>query len=72
MTDPNQAEVAAMEHASYCGGQFIEGIGRTDMAVWSGDEWQSFISAICGGYVDSLLRQQADVQGAVGKVQQAA
>ena len=69
MTDPNAVELAAMAHASDRAGEYIEALGKTDMARWSAQEWASFIEAICGGYVDSLCQQQATAMEALAKVQ---
>lgn len=69
MTDPNAVELAAMAHASDRAGEYIEALGKTDMARWSQQEWASFIEAICGGYVDSLCQQQAAAMEALSKVQ---
>lgn len=69
MVDPNEHEAAAMQDAAEIAGQYIEAIGRTDMAAWSVDEWRSFVEAICGAYVDSLVARQAALNAALGKVQ---
>lgn len=69
VTDPNAIELAAMAHASDRAGEFIEALGKTDMARWSAGEWASFIEAICGGYVDSLCAAQAEAMQALAKVQ---
>ncbi len=69
VTDPNAIELAAMAHASDRAGEFIEALGKTDMARWSAGEWAAFIEAICGGYVDSLCAAQAEAMQALAKVQ---
>jgi hypothetical protein len=69
MVDPNEQEVAAMRAASDIAGQFIEAVGRTDMATWSAPDWHGFVEAICGAYVDSLVEQQIAINTAVAKVQ---
>ena len=71
MVDPNEAELAAMQAAAQCAGAFIDGIGQTDMARWPERQWHDFIATVCGGYVDSLVEQQAAVQSAMGKVRSA-
>lgn len=71
MVDPNDAELRAMEAAGFAGGEFIEALGHTDMARWSEKQWTDFIAAICGGYVDSLVAQQAEVHAATAKVRAA-
>ncbi len=69
MVDPNEHEVAAMRRAGDAAGEFIDALGRTDMATWSPAEWTSFIDVICGGYVDSLIEQQIAINAAATKVQ---
>ena len=69
MIDPNEQEIAAMRAASDIAGQFIEAVGRTDMATWSAADWHGFVEAICGAYVDALVEQQIAINAAVSKVQ---
>lgn len=68
MVDPNRHEVAAMEAASDRAGEYIEALGKTDMAQWTELEWTHFIETVCGGYVDALVEQQAAMNAAVAKV----
>jgi hypothetical protein len=68
MTDANEAELAAMKMASERGGEMIESLGQTDMALWTVDQWHGFIEAVCGGYVESLMAQQAEVAAALAKI----
>jgi hypothetical protein len=69
MVDPNDQEVAAMRAAGDIAGQYIEAVGRADMATWSEADWRGFIEAICGAYVDSLVEQQIAINTSVAKVQ---
>jgi hypothetical protein len=69
MVDPNEQEVAAMRAAGDIAGQYIEAVGRSDMASWSSEDWRGFIEAICGAYVDCLVEQQVAINVAVAKVQ---
>ena len=69
MVDPNPIELAAMGKAGARAGDYIDALGRTDMATWSAPEWKAFIDVICGGYVDALIEQQITVNAAVSKVQ---
>ncbi len=68
MIDPNPIELAAMRQAGARAGDYIDSLGRTDMAGWSEPEWTAFIAAICGGYVDALIYQQLAANEAAGKV----
>jgi len=69
MVDPNEHELAAMRRSGDAAGEFIDALGRTDMATWSPAEWSSFVETICGAYVDSLIEQQIAVNAAATKVQ---
>ncbi len=69
MVDPNEFELAAMRRAGDAAGEFIDALGRTDMAAWSSAEWVSFVETICGAYVDALIDQQISVNAAATKVQ---
>ena len=69
MVDPNDHELAASRHPRDAASQYIDALGRTDMATWSPAEWTSFVETICGGYVDSLIEQQIAVNTAAHKVQ---
>ena len=69
MVDPNEHELAAMRRAGDRAGEYIEALGRTDMAAWSPAEWTAFIDVVCGGYVDALIEQQIAVNAAAAKVQ---
>lgn len=69
MVDPNEHELAAMRRAGDAAGEFIDALGRTDMAQWTPTEWVSFVETICGAYVDSLIEQQIAINAAATKVQ---
>jgi hypothetical protein len=71
MVDPNEHELAAMAAASDRAGEFIEKLGKTDMARWTPEQWQQFIEVICGGYVDSLCAQQAAINEALARTRAA-
>lgn len=69
LIDANEFELAAMATAANRAGEFIESTQQTDMAQWTPEQWSQFIEVVCGGYVDSLMAQQAAIRGAVAKVQ---
>lgn len=54
MIDPTQHELEAMEHAGAMGGEYLEQLGKTDLAALSFEEWSTFIDAVCTGYVEKL------------------
>jgi hypothetical protein len=68
MIDANEHELAAMMQASDRAGEFIESLGKTDMAGWSREQWGQFIEVICTGYVDKLVDLRAGINTAMDKV----
>jgi hypothetical protein len=54
MIDPTPNERAAMAQGSAMGGEYLDSLGKTDLAQLSIDEWQIFIEAIVTGYCDHL------------------
>lgn len=69
MVDPNEHELAAMHAASLAGGEYLESLKKSDLSLMTEAQWLSFIEAVCGGYVDELVRRQADAMAALSKVQ---
>lgn len=67
MVDPTEHELAAMSAASDLAGEFIESVKETDMANWTREQWGQFIEIICGGYVESLCAQQAQINDSLTK-----
>ena len=43
MIDPNEHEEAALRHAGAAGGEYVESLGRTDLAQWSEKEWAMLV-----------------------------
>lgn len=54
MIDPTENEVAAMMHAGERGGEYLEVLGKSDVALMDQDEFMTFIEAVCSGYVEKL------------------
>ena len=54
MDEPNEYEISAMNQAGDVAGQYIDTIGRTDMATYTSEEWRGFVAAVCGAYVKRL------------------
>ena len=69
MVDPNEHELAAMAAASDRAGEYIESLGVSDMAQWTGQQWSQFIEVVCGGYVDELCQKQAEINEALRRAQ---
>lgn len=54
MIDPTPNESAAMIEGGRAGGAYLEGLGRTDLVLLSGAEWDTFVELIVTGYCDHL------------------
>jgi len=54
MIDPTKHEIAAMQAASPVAGEYIESIGKTDMAAFTVEEWMTLIEVIVTAYGDQL------------------
>jgi hypothetical protein len=54
MIDATPNERAAMAHGGAMGGEYLDSLGRTDLARLSVEEWHTFIEAIVTGYCDHL------------------
>jgi hypothetical protein len=59
MVDPTEHEVAAMRAASPVAGEYVESLGKTDLAAFSKDEWLALIEMIVTAYTNTL-RDLAD------------
>ena len=55
MIDPTDAELEAREHAGAMGGEYLDQLGKTDLAVLTLEEWGTFVAAVCDGYTEKLL-----------------
>jgi hypothetical protein len=47
-------EIKALEHAGDMAGEYVESLGRTDMAQFSREEWMTMIEVIVGGFSEKL------------------
>lgn len=54
MIDPTPNERAAIRYAGEMGGEYLESLGRTDLARLSEGEWLTFVEAVVTGYCDRL------------------
>jgi len=64
MIDPTESELAAMAHGGRMGGEYLESIGKSDLARLSLDEWSNFIDCVVTGYCDALRDLAAPLEGA--------
>lgn len=72
MIDPTPNETAAMEHGGRMGGEYLDSIGRTDLASLPVEQWQAFVEAVVTGYCDALRdmagRDRGRLDGMAGEV----
>ena len=54
MIDPTPNEIEAMATGGQMGGEYLESIGKSDLATLSEEEWALFLDAIVTGYCDHL------------------
>jgi len=55
MVDATPNEQAAMQEGGAMGGEYLESIGKTDLATLTGDEWTTFVECVITGYHDKLV-----------------
>lgn len=55
MTDPTVDEIKAMEAASAPAGEYLDSIGKTDLATLTYGEWMTFIEVICSAYESNRI-----------------
>ena len=54
MIDPTPNEIAAMQAAGLAAGEYLESIGKSDLALLSTEEWSTLIETVVTGYCDTL------------------
>jgi Family of unknown function (DUF6511) len=54
MDSPTKHEIGAMLDAADKGGEFLNNLGKTDLATMTQDEWMQFVDSVCTGYVDAI------------------
>lgn len=54
MIDPTPNETAAMIEGGRAGGEYLERLGKTDLARLAEAEWDIFVEAVVTGYCDHL------------------
>lgn len=73
MIDPTGLERAAMDHAGEQAGEYMETLGKTDLATFSPDEFGTFINVICTAYIEHLGnaigRAEADLRYLRNKIE---
>lgn len=66
MVDPSEHEQAAIVAASPSAGEYLESIGKTDLAVLSESEWLTFIEVVVTAYQDALAQRLDGQKGSTG------
>jgi hypothetical protein len=54
--DPDEHEVAAIVATSPMAGEYLESIGKTDLAVLTAAEWLTLLEVVISAYQDELAR----------------
>lgn len=54
MVDPTPHEIEAIQAAGAYGGEYLDSLGKTDLASLSEDEWLTFIESVVTGFTDKL------------------
>ena len=54
MIDPTPNEMQAMSVGGQHGGEYLESIGKSDLATLTETEWDRFLDAVITGYCDQL------------------
>jgi len=54
MIDPTPNEMQAMSIGGQYGGEYLESIGKSDLATLTEAEWDRFLDAVVTGYCDHL------------------
>ena len=54
MNDATPNETQAVLHGGNMGGEYLDELGKTNLAALSEDEWQQFLFCVVGGYVEKI------------------
>lgn len=54
MIDPNKHESNALSVACQKGGEYVESLGKTDLAAFTHEQWAALIEVIVTAFQDSL------------------
>lgn len=57
MVDPDEHETAAIAAASPMAGEYLESIGKSDLAALSEAEWLTLLEVVVTAYQDELARR---------------
>ena len=54
MINPTPNERAAILHGGAMAGEYLDSLGKSDLALFSSEEWQTLLEVIVTGYCDHL------------------
>jgi hypothetical protein len=54
MIDPTPNERAAILYGGDMAGEYLDSLGKSDLALFSSEEWQTLLEVIITGYCDHL------------------
>jgi archaellum component FlaD/FlaE len=57
MIDPTPHEMNAVLAGGANAGEYLESIGKTDLAAMTADEWTTFLLAVVSGYIEHLKNE---------------
>ena len=60
MIDPKKHEVQALAAACQSGGEYVESLGKTDLATFTGEEWATLIEVAVTAFQDHLRTAYAN------------
>jgi len=56
MIDVTPNEQAAMDNGGRMAGEYIDHLGKTDLATMTDEEWKRIVECIVTGYVESMQK----------------
>lgn len=57
MIDPTKDEKAAMRVGGIAGGEYLDEIGKSDLASLDDAQWETFIRCVVTGYIEEMQRR---------------
>lgn len=63
MIDPDEQERVALLAGGRMGGEYLESIAATDMAMLDEGQWFQFLRCVVGGYQEAMLAIQQATDG---------
>lgn len=67
-TDYTDEETKALEAASDTAGEYLEHLGKTDMATFTEEEWFDLLMAVVHGYSEFFRQQESPEKAKYDKI----